>query len=401
VRGAGSLSAIQNHWEDAVPHPSSARPTPGGRTRRSDSAAAHPDEARAPSALLVGEPGPLADAVAEVAASVGCPLVVLGPGAPGPSLREAWDAAACVVVTSAAAPAVGALIEGGRLHRRHQVLLADEGAAPDFAAAVATGAEHLVAFPEGADWLAVRLADAASPLAGLGRVVGVIGGRGGAGATTLAAALAARAAFTGWRAALIDADPMGGGADLAIGAELADGLRWRALADADGPIAADSLAEALPAVEGVSVLAHERGPGAPAVGPAAMRAVVGSAARAYDLVVVDLPRMLDPAAEEAVLRADEVLVVVPAEVRATASAAQVAERLEALCRSVSLVAVLPSPSGLDEEHLADALGLPVSAVLRRETSVAEAVERGEAATLRRGSLVRAADRLLSRWRDAA
>ena len=47
------------------------------------------------------------------------------------------------------------------------------------------------------------------------------------------------------------------------------------------------------------------------------------------------------------------------------------------------------------------LGLPVAAVLRREASVAEAVERGEAATLRRGSLVRAADRLLSRWRDAA
>jgi secretion/DNA translocation related CpaE-like protein len=384
-----------------VPRSPSARRTPSARRPGADRAEAQPGSACTPSALLVGGPGPLADAVAEVAASVGCPLVVLGPEAPGPSLRETWDAAACVVVTSAAAPAVGALIEGGRLPRRHQVLLADEGAAPDFAAAVAAGAEHVVALPEGGDWLAARLADAASPLAGLGRVVGVIGGRGGAGATTLAAVLASRAAFAGWRAAVIDADPLGGGADLALGAELAEGLRWRALADAHGPIAAESLAEALPAVEGVSVLAHERGPGAPAVGPGAMRAVVGSAARAYDLVLVDLPRALDAAAEEAAVRADEVLVVVPAEVRATASAAQVAERLEGLCRVVSLVAVLPSPSGLDEEHLADALGLPVAAAFRREASVSEAVERGDAASLRRGSLVRAADRLLSRWCVAA
>jgi cellulose biosynthesis protein BcsQ len=132
-----------------------------------------------------------------------------------------------------------------------------------------------------------------------------------------------------------------------------------------------------------------------------MRAVVGSAARAYDLVVVDLPRSLDPAAEEAALRLDEALIVVPAEVRATASAARVAEQLDRWCRAVSVVGVLPSPSGLDEDHLADALGLPVSAVLRREGSAAEAVERGELTALRRGSLVRAADRLLARWRAAA
>ena len=360
-----------------------------------------PPEPAAPAALLVTGPGPLGDAVAEVAASVGCPLVVLPPDAPIRSVREAWDSAACVVVTSAASAAIGALVDGGRLPRRPRVLLADDGREQDFAGALAVGAEHLVALPEGGDWLAARLADAASPLAGLGRVVGVIGGRGGAGATTLATVVAARAAYSGWRSVLIDADPLGGGADLAAGAELVDGLRWPALAGADGPIAPEALRESLPAIEGISVLAYARGPGAAEVGPAAMRVVVGSAARAYDLVVVDLPRALDLAAEEAAVRADEVLVVVPAEVRATAAAAQVAERLEGLCRSVSLVAVLPSPSGLDEDHLAEALGMPVAATLRREDAVAEAVERGEAAALRGGSLVRAADRLLARWRDAA
>ena len=60
----------------------------------------------------------------------GLPLVVLRSGRSRPLSPRAWDAAACVVVTSAAAPAVGALIEGGRLPRRHQVLLADEGARP-------------------------------------------------------------------------------------------------------------------------------------------------------------------------------------------------------------------------------------------------------------------------------
>jgi hypothetical protein len=53
-------------------------------------------------------------------------------------------------------------------------------------------------------------------------VVGVIGGRGGSGATTLAAALAARAAFTGWRAALIDADKIPQGQKPLLAKEMGD-----------------------------------------------------------------------------------------------------------------------------------------------------------------------------------
>ena len=73
---------------------------------------------------------------------------------------------------------------------------------------------------------------------GVGRpalTVGVIGGRGGAGASTLACALAVTAARDGRRTMLVDGDPLGGGLDVLLGGEQAGGLRWPDFAASRGP----------------------------------------------------------------------------------------------------------------------------------------------------------------------
>jgi hypothetical protein len=54
-----------------------------------------------------------------------------------------------------------------------------------------------------------------------------------------------------------------------------------------------------------------------------MRSVLSAGQRGHEVVVVDLPRHLDPAAEEAVVRSAVTLLVVPAEVRAVAAASRV------------------------------------------------------------------------------
>jgi Flp pilus assembly CpaE family ATPase len=61
--------------------------------------------------------------------------------------------------------------------------------------AVQVGAEHVVFLPDAEVWLVERLSDAAHRSTGAeAPVVAVVGGRGGAGATTLACSLALTAA---------------------------------------------------------------------------------------------------------------------------------------------------------------------------------------------------------------
>src|SRR2546421_294935 len=75
-------------------------------------------------------------------------------------------------------------------------------------------------------WLVDRIADAAEGIGEPALTIGVVGGRGGAGASTLACALAVTAARSGHRTMLIDGDPLGGGLDVLLGGERAGGLRW-------------------------------------------------------------------------------------------------------------------------------------------------------------------------------
>nr|WP_196790763.1 septum site-determining protein Ssd [Motilibacter aurantiacus] len=290
--------------------------------------------------------------------------------------RGAWGAAALALVGADLAREVAVTLP----RREGAVLVAHSSGAGEDAAlwrsAVEAGCEHVAVLPEAEPWLMERLADAAEGRPGGGVVVSVLGGRGGAGATTLAAALAVTGARQGIATLLVDADPLGGGIDLILGSEDAGGLRWPQLQGAAGRVPAGALRDALPRIEGLGVLSWDRGD-LLAVPSAAMSAVLAAARRSSDLVVVDLPRRVDTAVECALAASDVTLLVVPAEVRATAAATRVAAAAGVVAADLRLVVRGPAPGGLPADVIAESLGLPLAGELRAEPGLAVALEHGE------------------------
>ena len=176
----------------------------------------------------------------------------------------------------------------------------DLGNAQVWQLAAAAGAESVQPLPGAEALLVDRLAAAADGPA-KGTTVAVVGGRGGAGASTLACALA-RTAGRSADVMLVDGDPHGGGLDLLMGAEGMSGLRWPDLAAASGRASPGELRAALPCVDGVTLLSWHRGD--PVELPAAaMDLVLGAGRRGHELVVVDLPRGWDAATRAAVAAA--------------------------------------------------------------------------------------------------
>ena len=245
------------------------------------------------------------------------------------------------------------------------------------------GAEMAVFLPGDEAWLISRMLIAVmGPIPVGARTIGVMGGRGGAGATVLGAALARTAARSRLSVVLIDADPLGGGVDLTLGAEDVRGLRWPDLEPARGVLDTDALAHDLPVIDGVRVITWDRSR-ADAIPPEAMRAVMDASIRMSDLVVVDLPRALDQSATLALQACGTVLLVVPADVQASVAAQRSAAVLRRWAHDVRLVVRGPAPGGLGPDAVARALDLPLVGWLDREPRLAATLERGEPPALRR------------------
>jgi secretion/DNA translocation related CpaE-like protein len=200
---------------------------------------------------------------------------------------------------------------------------------------------------------------------------------------------------------LVDLDPLGGGLDLPLGAEDLPGLRWDDLASARGRLQPGLLTTGLPQAYGVRLVTWSR-QGLARVGVEAVTAVLDAARRESGLVVVDLARNLEePAARHVVQATTELLLVVPAEVRATAAAGRLLDVLEPLCGRIRLVVRGPAPTGLSAEAVADALVLPLAGQVRPEPGLAAALDRGLAPPLRpRGPLARLCRGLVSDLRAA-
>lgn len=278
---------------------------------------------------MLTDPG-LRDELDRVAAAVGVRVVHLG----GRHLvsRKTWSAAAAVVLDHAAADRCGRLALPRRTHV--SVLTGTEAATATWAAAITVGAQHVLRMPEQEGELVRELAEAAESARDdgiCGAVVAVIGGRGGAGASLFAVALAQAAAD----ALLVDLDPWAGGIDLLVGGETAPGLRWPDLALQGGRLNWSAVRAALPRPRGISVLSGTRRGYELDAGP--VDAVIDAGRRGGVTVVCDLPRRLTDATQAALDAADLVVLVSPCDVRACAAAATMAPVLTAINPNLGLV----------------------------------------------------------------
>jgi secretion/DNA translocation related CpaE-like protein len=317
--------------------------------------------------ILTADPDLLDDLLRLAAAGGTEADVAADPGA----ARSRYAAAPLVVI---GADQAGACLRA-RLPRRPRVVVVGRDTPPADVAEL-LGAEHIAVLPAAEPWLVDRFTDRPDA-ATAGRVLAVIGGRGGSGASILAGALAVTAVRTGLRTLLVDADPLGGGLDLVLGWEEVGGLRWPALAGTEGRVDAPALIRALPHRGDLVLLSFSRDE-LLTVPADAMAATLDAARRGRDLAVVDLPRHLDDAAVLALQSADRAVLVVPAELRATAAAARVAATVLPHCADVAVVVRGPAPGRLRARDVASALGLPLAGSLRPEPRLCQALEQGEA-----------------------
>ncbi|GAA2121794.1 septum site-determining protein Ssd [Streptomyces synnematoformans] len=321
--------------------------------------------------LVVTEDEELLDDLLRLCAAAGTQAEVSH--APG---RQDWAAAPLVLVGDDSA---GRLTAAGPPRREGVLLVGRDQDDPGvWQRAIAVGAEQVLVLPDEETALVDRLADAAEGTGGQARTVGVVGGRGGAGASTLACALGVTAARAGQRTVLVDADPLGGGLDVLLGGEDAEGLRWPAFASSRGRIGGAALEESLPRLHGLRLLSWDRGgdAGAVPVAPAAMRSVLAAARRRSGVVVVDLPRRVDGPVAEALAQLDVGLLVVPAELRAVAAAHRVAEEVRTVLSDLRVVVRGPARGGLAAEDVAGLLGLPLAGELPAEPGLPQAAETG-------------------------
>lgn len=353
--------------------------------------------ARPPSLVVTTTDPELLDHVLSVTAAADVePVVVADPG----ELRPLWAGASIVLVGMDQAAGVAAQ----QLPRRAEVYVLGDDHAPAEAYRWSTplGAAVLL-LPSGATWLAGAVADLSGQRPGTGRVICVVGGSGGAGASTCAAALAFVSAQTPRRTLLVDADPSGGGLDLLLGAERVAGWRWPRFAGARGHLG--DFGGRLPRVEEVDVLSAARGEpfGEHGLNPVSVKAVMLSAMRSHDLIVVDLPRSLGPASREAILRADLVLLIVRDDIRGIAAAREVARDAGRDGSPLGVVVRQGRSRNLDPQLVATGLGIDLLGSVTDDPGVPAAAERGDPpARSGRSPLAQVARRVLDEaWRAGA
>ncbi|MEB3369439.1 septum site-determining protein Ssd [Saccharopolyspora mangrovi] len=333
-----------------------------------------PDTARP---LLVVREAELAEEVSRLAAASGSELE----RAPR-LLPTAWRTAPLVLLDEPTAEACAAR---GLPRRRGVALLCRAPGERLWRTAFDIGAERVLTLPTDEHELIELLADAVDAPSGGGRVLAVLGGCGGAGASALATAASVIAARSGGRSLLVDCDPLGGGLDLAVGLEREEGLRWSGLSVGTGRLGAATLRQALPKKRvgpgELAVLACDRDRSPRGLTPEGVRAVLGAGRRSGATVVCDLPRCPAPVDGPVLGDAELAVVVVPAEVRACAAAARVVSSVaERAGCPVRLVVRGPSPGGLRPGDVARAAGAPVLATMRPQPRLAAAVDRGDLAS---------------------
>ena len=306
-----------------------------------------------------------------------------------PSSRKVWTGATAIVLDVDSARRCVELA----LPRRDRVLVIGR-CAPTvevWDVVVSVGAQRVLSLPDQEADLVSQLSDAAESVRdvdGGGAVLAVIGGRGGAGASVFATALAHLAPHP----LLLDVDPWGGGIDLTLGSERHPGLRWPDLALGGGRVGYPALLAALPSRHGIAVLSA--GPMDGEIDAGALSAVIDGGCRGGATIICDLPRRATSAVSAALDAADLVVLVTPADVRSSAAAGAIGGWLAATNPNVGLVVRGPAPGGLRAADVARITGLPLLAAMRSQPGLAGELEQDGLRARRRSPLASAARRVL-------
>lgn len=305
----------------------------------------------------------LLDDLARLAAGAGVQLEVLGDPV---SALAAWSLAPLVVIGDDLAPEVAAVAPP----RRAGVVVVSHAPATEvFRLALDLGASSVLELPVAQAHLGAMFADVEEP-PGRGLVLGVIGGAGGAGASTLACALGQVGGRDG-PALVIDTDPVGPGLDRLLGLEETAGVRWDDLASSAGRLGSRSLREAVPRRDGFGVLTWAPGVATSPPLPT-LRDVLAAAQRGHSLVVLDLARQPGALSTELMARCDLVLAVTPATVSGVASTMRLVKPMA----DTSRLRLVHRRGAVPPRDLTAATGVSVAFEVPEQRGLAEAVDLG-------------------------
>ena len=228
-----------------------------------------------------------------------------------------------------------------------------------------------------------------APMSGI--VVAVAGACGGAGTSTVAAAVARRLRSVTARGMLLDLVSPGGGIEVTLGIEAQPGARWPELADARGDVDGRAVIDALPTWGQLPVLSVSR----LALDPPSDDVIVDVASallRSGESLVLDLPTpgAWTPAIRAMLADADHILLVAPLTLSGAAGLVALEGQVRKIRRSgepsrVSLITNGSAPGAVDAADLAELTGLPAIAQLRHDRTLAGRLERGEGPAVGRGS----------------
>lgn len=313
--------------------------------------------------LVLTRDASLIDDLARLAAGAGVQLEVRGD--PVTALAS-WSGAPLVVIGDDLVSAVAAIAPP---QRTGVVVVSHSPSTEAFRHALVLGASSVVELPAGEAHLGVLFADV-EETPGRGLVLGVIGGAGGAGASTLACALG-QVSGLARPALVIDTDPVGPGLDRLLGLDETPGVRWDDLASSAGRLGSRSLREAVPRRDGVGVLTWA---GGAVVTPplSTLRDVLAAGQRGHSLVVLDLARQSGVVSGELMARCDLVLVVTPATVSGVASTL----RLVTAMPDTSRLRLATRRGSVSARDLTAATGVTMAFEMPEQRGLAEAVDLG-------------------------